>query len=383
MRYLLIGAAGLGLLAVALAWTFLGGDETSIRGPAPVAGLALPGAPQPPNPPPLGSSAPDAAASAAPAPAAAVSPQTLQRRPPTPSFDVVRIKPNGDAVFAGRAEPGAVVTILDGGRPIGTVTADPRGEWVYLPTVALPAGSRELALSAKLADGSVAESSAVVVLHVPDRAKPEQVAAAPAALGKVEPAAGPAPSPTEKAAAAGAAPSVIAVATPRAGDGASRVLQLPTAKAIEPGGVSVDVVDYDDKGDLILSGRGSPGSSVVIYLDNKTIGQANVDKDRQWQLRPQTPVDPGTYQMRADQVSPRGSVVARVEMPFMRSDVSSQAAEDPGRVIVQPGNSLWRIARHRYGAGPRFTVIYSANKEQIRDPNLIYPGQIFAVPAVN
>ncbi|MCC7048935.1 MAG: LysM peptidoglycan-binding domain-containing protein [Alphaproteobacteria bacterium] len=384
MRYLLIGAAGLVLVAVALAWTFLGGDETSIRGPAPVAGLALPGGPQPPNPPPLGAGAPDAASPAASpqAPAAATPPQSLQRRPPTPSFDVVRIKPNGDAVFAGRAEPGAVVTILDGGQPIGTVTADSRGEWVYLPTVALPAGSRELGLSAKLADGTVAESSAVVVLHVPDRAKPEQVAAAPAALGKVEPAAGPAPA--ANAPPGGQSASVVAVATPRAGDGPSRVLQSPTAgRPIEPGGVSVDVVDYDDKGELILSGRGSPGSSVVIYLDNKTIGQANVDKDRQWQLRPQTSVDPGTYQMRADQVSPKGSVVARVEMPFMRSDVSNQAAENPGRVIVQPGNSLWRIARHRYGAGPRFTVIYSANKEQIRDPNLIYPGQVFNVPVVN
>ena len=47
---------------------------------------------------------------------------------------------------------------------------------------------------------------------------------------------------------------------------------------------------------------------------------------------------------------------------------------------MQPGNSLWRIARSRYGSGPNYSVIYEANKEQIRDPDLIYPGQVFTIP---
>jgi nucleoid-associated protein YgaU len=49
-------------------------------------------------------------------------------------------------------------------------------------------------------------------------------------------------------------------------------------------------------------------------------------------------------------------------------------------VVVQPGESLWRIARHAYGQGIRYTVIFAANHDQIRDPDLIYPGQAFAVP---
>jgi nucleoid-associated protein YgaU len=47
---------------------------------------------------------------------------------------------------------------------------------------------------------------------------------------------------------------------------------------------------------------------------------------------------------------------------------------------VQPGNNLWRIAERSFGAGLRYTEIYQANRARIRDPNLIYPGQIFAVP---
>ena len=69
------------------------------------------------------------------APPAAPSPPTS---PPTsqatvmPSFDVARISPEGRAVIAGRAAPGAKVVLLDGGKEIASGVADARGEWVIL-----------------------------------------------------------------------------------------------------------------------------------------------------------------------------------------------------------------------------------------------------------
>ena len=51
-----------------------------------------------------------------------------------------------------------------------------------------------------------------------------------------------------------------------------------------------------------------------------------------------------------------------------------------GRYVVRRGNSLWLIARQLYGEGFRYTAIYSANRDQIRDPNRIYPGQTFKLP---
>ncbi|MCC0065005.1 MAG: LysM peptidoglycan-binding domain-containing protein [Defluviimonas sp.] len=50
-------------------------------------------------------------------------------------------------------------------------------------------------------------------------------------------------------------------------------------------------------------------------------------------------------------------------------------------VTVQPGFTLWRIARENYGDGVLYVKVFEANKDQIRDPDLIYPGQIFTVPA--
>jgi nucleoid-associated protein YgaU len=47
---------------------------------------------------------------------------------------------------------------------------------------------------------------------------------------------------------------------------------------------------------------------------------------------------------------------------------------------VSRGDSLWRLSHLAYGAGTRYAVIYQANRQQIRNPNLIYPGQVFVVP---
>ena len=87
----------------------------------------------------------------------------------------------------------------------------------------------------------------------------------------------------------------------------------------------------------------------------------------------------GLHTLRIDQLTSRGQVSARVETPFQRAILPPGSVAE-GKVIVQPGHNLWRLARNAYGSGLRYTDIFSANREQIRDPNLIYPGQAFAVP---
>ena len=62
------------------------------------------------------------------------------------------------------------------------------------------------------------------------------------------------------------------------------------------------------------------------------------------------------------------------------ADPAVEAAAAPTQVIIQPGNNLWKLSRQIYGKGMMYTVIYEANKDQIRKPDLIYPGQIFLTP---
>ena len=67
-------------------------------------------------------------------------------------------------------------------------------------------------------------------------------------------------------------------------------------------------------------------------------------------------------------------------MPFSRAEPIADTQPEPF-IIVQPGNSLWRLARRAYGKGTHYTTIFQANKDQIKDPDLIFPGQVFAMPA--
>ena len=67
---------------------------------------------------------------------------------------------------------------------------------------------------------------------------------------------------------------------------------------------------------------------------------------------------------------------------------AGERQRDPATVVipeintasVSRGDNLWRISRRVYGRGVRYTVIYSANQDQIRSPRLIYPGQVFVLP---
>ena len=273
----------------------------------------------------------------------------------TPSFDVVRIDPSGDAVMAGRAKPGSTVIILADGKPIGEVTADGRGEWVFVPTSPLAPGSRELSLEMRMQGEKPVASRDVVVLVVPERDKD--------VAGRV--AEGPS--------------GALALKVPREGGG-STVMQTPSGKGAS--GLSIDTLDYDDQGRLNISGRAEPGVRVNVYLDNGFIGSARADADGLWRLDPEGRIEPGLYTLRVDQVDNAGQVAHRISTPFSRAHPMTDAPGEPF-VIVQPGNSLWRLARRAYGRGIRYTMIFEANKDQIKDPDLIYPGQVFAIPTTN
>src|SRR5262249_42103526 len=139
-----------------------------------------------------------------------------------------------------------------------------------------------------------------------------------------------------------------------------------------------EAVDYDAAGKFSVSGKADAGSVVQLYLDNALVGKAAADDKGLWHLEPTARMTPGDHKLRADQLGPRNSVLSRVEMPFALDPAQANLA--PGEVTIIKGNSLWRIARRIYGEGVMYTLIYEANRDNIKNPDLIYPGQIFSVP---
>ena len=167
-----------------------------------------------------------------------------------------------------------------------------------------------------------------------------------------------------------------------------QVVQDSSASSEVPENVSVDTITYDEEGEVTVGGRATGTETVRIYIDNKDLVDADVGEGGQWRT-PLPDVDTGTYTLRVDELNAEGRVISRVETPFLREAVGEIQALDKSPatllapvslVTIQPGNTLWGLARQRYGRGILYVRVYEANTDRIRDPDLIFPGQIFAVP---
>ena len=280
--------------------------------------------------------------------------------PQRPSFDLVRVAPVGTAVVAGRAAPEADVTIAANGTEIGHAHADERGEWVFVPTTPLEQGGQELTLTSRGADGLVWQGNAPVLVIVP----------APAILSAARPT--PAAQPMVLLTPADAPPRLLQTPLP-AGEASKIAGSNARAK------LGLDLVDYDEQGAIRFAGRAPAGAGVRVYIDEHDAGDAMADPQGRWALTPAASVATGDHQLRVDQLASDGRVASRVELPFQRVNLPLGALGS-NRVVVQPRQTLWQIARRAYGQGVRYTVIYEANLDQIRDPARIYPGQVFALP---
>lgn len=288
-----------------------------------------------------------------------------------PAFDVVRVEPDGKAAVVGKAEPGAKVTIFADGKPVSTAEADSRGNFVALFSVEPSATPRALTLGAETADGEVTSKDVVMLL-------PQAPEVASADIAAAEPAAPPAL----------ASPTVAATAIVR--DEGVEVLPPPGDPAAKRP-VTLGSISYGAAGDVRLSGVGTAGSVIRIYVDDRFAQEVHVAADGRWQAG-LGDLAQGLYQLRVDQLGPDGTVASRIETPFQRDlppprPGSSSPPVDSGtgpvarmELTVQPGNNLWTIARNHYGSGVEYTKIFTANRDLIRDPDLIYPGQIFRMP---
>lgn len=300
-----------------------------------------------------------------------------------PTFDVASIEPTGETVVAGRAVPGATVELLRDGEVHDRAVADKSGQFVMVPPK-LPPGTYDLTLRSKAPDGTVATSKQ----HVTAALEPRS---------------------TEK--------PVVALVTPNK---PTVVLSQPGAAQPGTGAVVVETVEIEKGGKFHVSGQARPGAALRLYLNDSFVTSVTAGTDGRFAVTINEGVAPGNYRVRLDEASGTGTVRARAEVPFTAPEttasvsaqtstskrVDSAAAQQPqlaaaetavlpnsgspSSTVVVPkittttvtrGDSLWRLSQVSYGAGMRYAVIYKANKEQIRNPNLIYPGQVFVVPA--
>lgn len=285
-----------------------------------------------------------------------------------PRFDVAEVDELGNGVFSGRAFRNVRVWLkkLDGS-VVGETVSLEDGSFTILTNTPLPEGESVLALVAEEIPGGEIKvaSERLVISRFPG---------------------GPA----------------LIVAQKDTADTVSRILQEPvTRKPLDTAQKSGDnasvsnsnaskesaegkllkikIIDYDEKGRLAISGKAKPGSKISIEVNGRTIGSTNTDDQGQWSLTTIEGMADGANKIVAK--ASLGDEYSTASMPFAPDELVQKFPK--GRlVVVQPGNSLWRIARRTYGSGFRYTVIFAANRDQVTNPDLIYPGQVLHTPPV-
>ena len=356
------------------------------------------------------------------------------------SFDIVRVEPGGSTLIAGTGVPGAAIKLMMNGETAGETVADGSGSFLIFAELGSSDDPRVLTLEETWADGTTMEAPASVILapvpavevataeadvnettqdagaletatataevaadEIGSGGETTQTNAQPDTSDTVDPDEN-SDAPPETAAngdgtdveLADAAPSASAEdpAQPTAptvllaDENGVQVLQSSNAQPEALANVSIDAISYDEEGEVSLSGRATGASAVRVYLNNKPLIETEIGASGQW--RTELPdVDTGTYTLRVDEVNADGDVISRAETPFKREAVEAIRALDAtpkadiapvSLITVQPGNTLWGIAREKYGEGPLYVRVFDANTDRIRNPDLIYPGQIFTVP---
>ncbi|BAB54196.1 LysM peptidoglycan-binding domain-containing protein [Mesorhizobium japonicum] len=409
---------------------------TEGRLPAPAVPAAPAAAPQATAP---AASATEATAPAAPAPAAPAA-----AGPTAPTFDVVRVESNGSIVIAGNAAPNSKVEILSGTAVLGSTVAGADGAFVIVLDDPLKPGDYTITLhstvgtvvtvSVQTAVVSVPKNAAGQVLAmVEEPGKPAELLTVPAPETKLA-----APATGDQAAAPAAPGPAPAAEAPATAAPAPAAPATPPAAVAEPK-IVVEAVEIDGN-KIFVAGLADPGRKVRAYANDILLGDALTSPDGHFLIEATRDIPVGSYTIHVDGLDADGvKVVARAAVPFEREPGEAVAAVAPagtkpadakpaapaaaeapaapapaapaapaaeapavvvaptppsdvpeavapklehadGAVIIRRNDTLWRISRRVYGHGVRYSTIYLANQDQIRDPDHIWPGQVFKVP---
>ena len=328
---------------------------------------------------------------------------------PSPKFDLFSIDSSGLATIAGKGLAGQDLEIVLDGQVIAVVIPDDNGEFAIILDLGISNKPRSLVLRSRHKDGRevvsdetvlitpiletdeqdkniiVAEESSDTVLDKPkvDENNDEDTIEINS-LNNTE---------TVESKELDTSNVSVAIVSSKDLKVISPAVQTNDPKVSD---VIIDAISYDAEGEVLLSGRGVVDQHIRIYVDNKPVKTRSIEADGTWSMDLQE-IDAGVYILRIDQLDSDGVVTSRTETPFQKetnqvakqmaalannevADSTPQIGIGLSTVIIQPGYTLWAVARKTYGFGIQYVRIYHANKDQIRDPDLIYPGQIFKLP---
>ena len=303
------------------------------------------------------------------------------------TIDLARVKPDGAAVFAGTAAPNAKIRIFEGDILLGETIANANGEWVIVLEKSLAAGQHLISVAMERSDGTteMADRSLAVEIYQDTETKPlvallpetatevPVLIQSPDDVDKAKPAASASEAIVADAAKADATMSETAAAAPGKAEANSQIAASQIA-ALAP-----SAIVWRDASRILISGTSRGGVRVAVNDAKGQFGEALVLADGAWQVAGSLDMDIAVNQLRFALFDDANQIIARYDLPVKARDLAKGQDGSP-LIVVNKGDMLWRIAYHQLGEGVKYVDIVRRNQQDIADPDLIFPKQIFAVP---
>jgi nucleoid-associated protein YgaU len=347
------------------------------------------------------------------------------------AIDLARVKPDGAAVFAGTAAPNAKIRIFEGDILLGETIANANGEWVIVFEKLLAAGQHLISVAMERSDGTteMADRSLAVEIYQDNETKPlvallpetatevpvliqspddvdttkladrslaveiyqdtetkplvallpETAKAVPVLIQSpddvdtAKPAAANSEAIVADAAKVDAAITETTRATPAKPQAESQIAASQIAT------LAPSAIVWRDASRILISGTSRGGVRVMVFDAKGQFGEALVLADGAWQVAGSFDMDIAVNKLRFALFDDANQIIARYDLPLKARDLAKGQDGSP-LVVVNKGDMLWRIAYQQLGDGVKYVDIVRRNKQDITDPDLIYPKQIFAVP---
>jgi len=270
-------------------------------------------------------------------------PQTLQSYNTSfLTFDIVRISKTGDIVMAGKSEPNETIELLDGEEIIAEVISDENGEWIWVSELSVKSGIKKFKLQYKnnLNTSSISDQTVIILFDNKSNNVPKVARVLNSDVENID------------------------------------MLNL---KKINDA-ITLDFLSYSPSGLIILSGRTISNTEIEILNSTEVLGKTKSDENGVWKFI----IKKNDYSN--EEISIKTKINEEILMlTYDQTEIQKRFKKTnfefyDDRIVVQKGNSLWRIARKTLGGGVFYTEIYKNNLTKIKNPNLIYPGQVFNIP---
>ena len=312
------------------------------------------------------------------------------QRQPLLAIDLAQVKPDGQAVFAGQAAPGAMITVFEGDILLGETVADDNGEWVVILEKTLAPGQHLVSVAMETPKGETELADATLAIEIA-ASKDEQplVAVLPQTENELpkllqspddkplEPATIASADTTDKKSSTNT-DSDKTSDTVTAADTSGTVANQTTAPIITPS-IAPRALVWRENNELAISGVATGGVRVTASIKSDDFAEALVMANGDWSVFGTIDPSASRLEFRFALYDETGTSVAAYVLPVTIRDLDV-GLDGSEMVVINRGDALWRIAYRSYGEGVRYVDIVRRNLGSIVDPDLIYPNQIFALP---